>query len=331
MHARVALLVAGLAAVPASWPVTAGAVPPQLRSTPTVPADTSPTVAGPRPAGSTTRAAAPAAWDTVSADLIVRRQLVRKDGAPGLLAPEMRYRWVRTLGDTGWKTTLTLVSASADRIETSKGPQAVSRKIPISRIEIGDPRTPARVFDTEGRLVFMPPSNPRTAPPGATASPDAAASLEGTGADPLALPDALRAGLDAPDDVMERADRDATSRDWVEHLLPSAAGRAARRAALLRGHGSPQGMVNGLERFVSRDGGTTTEVLSDPSWAVPVEINVIRDGALVSHSTLTYAEDPGAGLVRRRIRSELLVAPESGDRAVIDVELANLRLDRGVK
>lgn len=322
MHARVALLVAGLAAVPASWPVTAGAVPPQLRSTPTVAADTS-TKPG---------AAAPAAWDTVSADLIVRRQLVRKDAAPGLQAPEMRYRWVRTLGDTGWKTTLTLVSASADRIETSKGPQAVSRKIPISRIEIGDPRTPARVFDTEGRLVFMPPSRPRTALHGAAASPEGAASLDGTAADPLALPDALRAGLDAAAaGVAERAARDATSRDWVEHLLPSAAGRAARRAALLRGHGSPQGMVNGLERFVSHDAATMTEVLSDPTWAVPVEINVVRDGALVSHSTLTYAEDPGAGLVRRRIRSELLVSPESGDRAVIDVELANLRLDRGAK
>jgi hypothetical protein len=299
MHARVALLVAGLAAAPASWPVTAGAVPPQLRSTPTVPADTSRTVAGSKPG-----AAASAAWDTFSADLIVRRQLVRKDAAPGFLGPDMRYRWVRTLGDTGWKTTLTLVSSSSDRIETSKGPQAVSRKIPISRIEIGDPRTPARVFDTDGRLAFMPPA--RSRPP---AEPD---------------------GVEVPADVVERA-ASATSRDWVEHLLPSAAGRAARRAALARELGSPQGAVNGLERFVSHDGGTTTEILSDPSWAVPVEINVVRDGALVSHSTLTYAEDPGAGLVRRRIRSELLVSPESGDRAVIDVELANIRLDRGVK
>lgn len=328
MHARVALLAAGLAAVPASWPVTAGAVPPQLRSTPTVPADTSP-VAGSKPGPAT-----PAAWDTVSADLIVRRQLVRKDAAaPGWLAPEMRYRWVRSLGDTGWKTTLTLVSAAPDRIETSKGPQAVSRKIPISRIEIGDPSTPARIFDTEGRLVFMPPTRPRTvppsaAPPGAAASPEAEASLEGTAADPLALPDSLRAGLDAPADTERAA---AMSRDWVEHLLPSAAGRGARRAALVRGLGSAQGTVNGLERFVSHDGGAMTEVLSDPTWAVPVEINVVRDGALVSHSTLTYAEDPGAGLVRRRIRSELLVSPESGDRAVIDVELANVRLDRGVK
>ena len=55
----------------------------------------------------------------------------------------------------------------------------------------------------------------------------------------------------------------------------------------------------------------------------------MRDGALVSHSVLSYAEDPGAGLVRRRIRSEQLLSPESGDRAVVDFELANIRLDRG--
>jgi len=281
-----------------------------------VPADTSRT---PAPAASP-------AWDTFSADLIVRRELVRKDAAPGFVAPEMRYRWVRSLADGGWKTTLTLVSASADTIQTSKGPQAVSRKIPISRVEIGDPRTPARVFDTEGRLVFMPATRPQ-APANATA--DAAATIEPSRVDPLAPMSVLRAGADAPSDLVERAASAARSRDWIEHLLPSASGRAARRDALTRGLGSPQGTVNGLERFVSHDGGATTEVLSDPFWAVPVEINVVRDGALVSHSVLSYAEDPGAGLVRRRVRSELLVSPESGDRAVVDLELANIRLDRG--
>jgi hypothetical protein len=316
MHARVALLVAGLAAAPASWPVSAGTIPPQLRSTPTVPADTS------RIPGT----AAPPAWDTFSADLIVRRELVRKDAAPGFQAPEMRYRWVRTLGEGGWKTTLTLVSASPDLIQTSKGPQAVSRKVPISRIEIGDPRTPARVFDTNGRLVFMPPSRSLAT---ATTAPEGAATLAASPSDPLARVDALRAGLEAPPDVLERAASASRSRDWVEHLLPSASGRAARRTELTQRLGSAQGTVNGLERFLSHEGGAATEVLIDPFWAVPVEINVVRDGALVSHSTLTYAEDPGAGLVRRRVRSELLVSPESGDRAVIDVELGNIRLDRG--
>ena len=93
--------------------------------------------------------------------------------------------------------------------------------------------------------------------------------------------------------------------------------------------GSPQGLVRGLERFVQSRDGHTTEVLSDPAWSVPVEINVVRDGVLVSHSVLSYDEDPGAGLVRRRIRSEQLLSPESGDRALVDFELSNIRLDRG--
>ena len=87
--------------------------------------------------------------------------------------------------------------------------------------------------------------------------------------------------------------------------------------------------MRGLERFVENRDGNTTEVLSDPAWSVPVEINVARDGALVSHSVLSYDEAPGVGLVRRRIRSEQLLSPESGDRALVDFELTNIRLDRG--
>ena len=119
------------------------------------------------------------------------------------------------------------------------------------------------------------------------------------------------------------------SREWADHLLPSAAGRGARRAALTRDMGSPQGLVHGLDRFIQTRDDTTTEVLSDPAWSVPVEINVVRNGALVSHSVLSYEEDPGAGLVRRRIRSEQLLSPESGDRALVDFELSNIRLGRG--
>jgi hypothetical protein len=119
------------------------------------------------------------------------------------------------------------------------------------------------------------------------------------------------------------------SRDWADHLLPSVAGRATRRAAFTRDMGSPQGLVRGLERFLQEREGRTTEVLSDPLWSVPVEVNVVRDGALVSHTVMSYEEDPGVGLVRRRMRSEQLVSPESGDRALVDFELSNIRLARG--
>jgi hypothetical protein len=240
----------------------------------------------------------------------------------------MRYRWVRSLGDAGWKTTLTVLSVSPDTIQTSKGPQAVSRKVPVSRIEIGDAHSPARIFDAEGRMLFMLPTAPPTDLPSAASSAALPAELEAVRGAAAAfkanLTTAVAAGTGAGD-----APADQRSRAWVEHLMPTAAGQGTRRAALARDMGSPQGMVRGLERFVQSRDGNTTEVLSDPTWSVPVEINVARDGALVSHSILSYDEEPGVGLVRRRIRSEQLLSPESGDRALVDFELSNIRLDRG--
>jgi hypothetical protein len=220
-----------------------------------------------------------------------------------------------------------VLSVSSDTIQTSKGPQAVSRKVPVARIEGDGTRAPARIFDADGRMLFMLPS---TAPAEGTdvtsgALPPQLAAVRGAAASfkaSLAATMATGSGAsDAPDALQ--------SREWADHLLPSASGRAARRAALIRDMGSPQGLVQGLERFVQTRDGDTTEVLNDPAWSVPVEINVVRNGALVSHSVLSYEEDPGAGLVRRRIRSEQLLSPESGDRALVDFELSNIRVGRG--
>jgi hypothetical protein len=298
MRARVAVLVASLAAAPVSWPAAAAGSP---QSSSKDPGPTVPDLPSLTPGMPT----APS-WDTFSADLTIRRHLVRRDGKVGLEGPEMRYRWTRTLTGTGWKTTLALVSAAPDTIQTATGPQPVSRKLPISRVEIGDPQTPTRVFDTDGKMVFLLPS--QATQPAAIAAATALPASAGA----VAVPDSAK-----------------QSRDWIDQLMPTQAGSAARRASLVRAMGSPQGTDKGLERFLSNANGETTEVLSDPAWGLPVEINVVRDGALVSHSTFSYADDPGAGRIRRRLRSEHLLSPESGDRTVVDVEVSNIRLDRG--
>jgi hypothetical protein len=319
MRSRVAVLVASLAAAPVSWPATVGAGSPQLRPAPSVPDVTSRTPgAVPIPT-----------WDTFTADVTIRRRLVKKDGAVAAEAPEMRYRWVRHRTADGWKSTMTVLSAAPERVETSKGPQLVSRKIPISRIEIGDPKTPARVFDTEGRMVFLPATPPRSAD--ATPSVDHHANAQVMTAEAAARELSRRLGNGAPtvSSALAGDASDAHSQAWIGHMLPGIAGRAERRAALAQRMGAPQGMIRGLERFVSTTGDTTTEILADPTWSVPVEINVARAGTLVSHSVLTYAQDPGAGLFRRRLQGELLVAPESGDRAQVDFELSNIRLGTG--
>ena len=197
MRARVAVLVASLAAAPVSWPAAADGLP-QLRTSPSKdPGLTVPDLT------SRTPGVAPApAWDTFSADVTIRRRMVRKDGTPGPEAPEMRYRWVRTLGDTGWKTTMTVLSVSPDVVQTSKGAQAVSRKVPVSRIEIGDARSPARIFDAEGRMLFMLPTAPPTdhadAPTSGAALPAELEAVRGAAAAFKAnLASAVAAGTDA--------------------------------------------------------------------------------------------------------------------------------------
>ena len=117
MRARVAVLVASLAAAPVSWPAAADGSP-QLRTSPSK--DPGPTVPD---LTSRTPGVAPApAWDTFSADVTIRRRMVRKDGTPGPEAPEMRYRWVRTLGESGWKTTMTVLSVSSGHDPDVEGP-----------------------------------------------------------------------------------------------------------------------------------------------------------------------------------------------------------------
>src|SRR3954471_4146892 len=212
MRARVAVLVASLAAAPVSWPAAADGSP-QLRTSPSKePALTVPDLTSRTPGG----AAAPA-WDTFSADVTIRRRLIRKDGTPGPEAPEMRYRWVRTLGDGGWKTTLTVVSVSPDTIQTSSGPQAVSRKVPVSRIEIGDIHSPARIFDAEGRMLFMLPTGAPADSTGATPGAVLPAQLEAVRGAAAAfkanLAAAVAAGTGAGD-----APADLRSRAWAEHL-----------------------------------------------------------------------------------------------------------------
>jgi hypothetical protein len=312
MRPRVAVLVASLAAAPVSWPAAAAGSP-QLRTAPSVPDLTSRTPgAVPTPT-----------WDTFTADVTIRRRLVKKDGAVAAEAPEMRYRWVRRRTTDGWTSTLSVVSVGAQRIETSSGPQLASMKVPVARVEAG-PGQATRVFDASGEQLFMPPADaPLAGAPPPLA--DNASSLDRLKAH-LSEPRRPAAPLSA--EAAERASRDLRSDDWVEQFLPSAKDAAARRARLMRTMGPVRGGVRGLERFLSDGDGATTEVLSDPRWGVPIEINVVRNGALVSHTTIGYAEDPGAGLSRRRLRHELALSPESGDRSVAEIDFTNIRLDR---
>ena len=311
MRARVAVLMASLAASPLSWPDAVAAVPPRPGSTqlptPTVLDQTS------RAPG----AAKAPAWDTFSAEVTIRRHVVRKDGAKAKEAPPVRYRWERRFEDAQWKSTLTVLAVAPATVYTSKGREEVPAKVPVSRIEIGGPGTPTRALDAAGKQIFLLPARHRPA-----AADAAAAGPETAPATPVFAPPPLSS------DEFERATQAAASDAWLDHVAPRLEQRDARQRALTRALGPSVGAVGGLDRFLATTADAVTEVLADPAWAVPVEINVTRDGGLVSQTRLSYRQDPGAGLVRQRFVTERLLSPESGDRAVIDVEFDNVRLGR---
>jgi hypothetical protein len=66
----------------------------------------------------------------------------------------------------------------------------------------------------------------------------------------------------------------------------------------------------------------------DPAWAVPVEVNIVRDGALAMHTAITYAGPADGALVRQRIQSTRLAGP-AGERATIDLQFTNVRTGAG--
>jgi hypothetical protein len=72
------------------------------------------------------------------------------------------------------------------------------------------------------------------------------------------------------------------------------------------------------------------EILVDPDASLPVEVNALRDGALVTHTTFAYAPYAGGVLARRLLHAEAAM-PDSaaGDRLVTDVEMTHLSVEVG--
>jgi hypothetical protein len=119
----------------------------------------------------------------------------------------------------------------------------------------------------------------------------------------------------------------ARGRDWIDGLVPSRERKDSRLAALRRRLGATHGKVHGFERYLQATDDTTTEVLVDGEWSVPVEINVTRGGVLQSHTTYSYVPGPGGALVRSRAHSEHLLPDGKGKRLAVDVELTNVTLE----
>lgn len=248
-------------------------------------------------------------WDTFSADVTIRRHLKSAAGDASAEAPLVRYRWTRSQRAGGWKSTIEIARLAAPMIRSTRGQALLAEPTTIVRIEDDEDGTAPRVYNRRGLLVRLPSVEDRR-----VLGEPVPGSLDVPKLPDLAYPDAKRSST--------------PGRDWVDAFVAAPSRKEARRAALQRRFGRTSGRVRHLDRFITTSADGTMEVLADPASALPIEVNVVRDGALVAQSTLGYSAGANGALIRRSVRSEHVVAADSGARAVAQIELSNVRLDR---
>jgi hypothetical protein len=259
-------------------------------------------------------------WNTFSAEVTIRRGLRDAAHPSGSSdGPAVKYRWERIESGGRWKTTMTVLAGARPAVITPTG-QPLTIPPVIVRIEDDGDGSEPRLYNLQGALVRPPAKSDRQK----IRANDSV----------FATTDALTAGR--PASLSKGAAPADQGRDWVDALLPSFEGKSARRAELQRRFGKAVGNVRGLSRYQQFSGDVTIEVLADDDWGVPMEINILRTGALESHATFEYEAGPNGSLVRRRSRVEHVVAAGPGGsdkwekndaRMVLDVELANVKLE----
>ena len=99
-------------------------------------------------------------------------------------------------------------------------------------------------------------------------------------------------------------------------LVMSDRGIKERRADFVKRFGPSLGRVAGRDRFLASEGDLVTETLVDPSSMLPVEINVVRGGALEHRMSVAYGRMPGGRWYVARTRSEVALPDGRGRRFV---------------
>jgi hypothetical protein len=259
---------------------------------------------------------APQPWDTFRADLTVSQRHLDHAGAlwRGSRAAVVALHVRRLRDRSGWHTSITLRDPDPPKVLTRAGAEFLDSSFRISRVEFDDDGAP-RLYDREGRLV-----RPM----------DVTALRQAIGAAPDEAVARFRAGRTDP----RQRPRVATTRpDWIDSIIATPERRGLRHRALTDRYGAPVGRVGRLDRFLARHGRETHEILVDPDASLPVEVNTLRDDALVAHTTLAYAPYAGGVLARRLLHAEAAMpGSTAGDRLVTDVEMTHLSVEvRGVE
>jgi hypothetical protein len=254
--------------------------------------------------------------ETVSADISITRSRVNADGTPQGVPTQVNYHWVRERVNARWRTVVTLPWTMSWAIDPQTRTARDVGERPV-RVEDNEDGTPLLFFNRRGEQIQVP----------------SASELGRARANFSRLPGAKN-DLDAPlrpaavGAQMLRPSATPAGQSWADTLFADSSQTSGRREALERTNGPSKGRTRGLDRFVSYRGDAAIETLVDPATALPVEINIVRGGALVMQTLVTYAAATAGTLVRQRLLCTRL-ADSSGRRAIVDVRFANVRTSTG--
>ena len=228
-------------------------------------------------------ATGPATPSSFSADVVVERTTVDRDGVVVSRMPKVRYRVTERRGPRGASTEIAFQN-------TPPFPGRGPLKDPSAgfRVLVND-RDGITVVDPTGKVV---PTN--------SARADASGT---TAAAPASGPQPLR-------EVGAAALANETPQAESSTGLGLERSSEARRRALVARFGSPVGRLGDRERFVRNEADTFEEVLVDPDTALPREINTMRAGRLVQRSSLSYATLPDGRFYCSSQRDEVLADPD---------------------
>lgn len=244
-----------------------------------------------------------------AADLTFRHRLVDSSG-PQTAQParEVSYRFERLRTGGRWRTTMTLRRADRIDVRSAGGTNTLTNAFAPVRIE--DDGDGPIMYDARGRILPQPGARDRRL---------------------FRLPDAARRPSDAFDAALGRVMSGDARRglEWDDAPVARSDRRGERRGAFERQFGRVAGRVNGFDRYLRADGDTTQEVLVDAVDQVPIEINAVRHGTLLSHSTIAHDRRSDGTLIRRAVRTERALEATKGQRALTEIEFANVTFAEG--
>jgi hypothetical protein len=258
-------------------------------------------------------------WNTFVADVTVTATRVKADGTPaGIATAPLRYRWERSQSGAGWKTVMTIAprSVSVGAVESRR---SVENPFAVVRIEDDEDGSPLRMYARNGKQLeaasLQTLQQWTGARPGRTPAPGA----------PLFQEALLR--IERESSLAPRPFTGSAERDWIGAFVATPQQTTARRARLTQQF-MRAGQIRGLDRFTRIEGIKTHEILADPQSSVPVEVNVLHDGQLMSHTRIGYQPGADGSLVRQAVHVEQVLSSTTGERAVTNTEYANVRVER---